>query len=209
MWEWLNFLFVCVEVLRPSQPNGVMSSTVSLPNPLLLGRFSPLSGQPVLCTFFCQKLTTVLLESAEGKEWPKKMFHDQSPLKNVADPAGVKPPTSWSPVELNCYPKPHPWASHWGIMLQNRRLCYYMTIFQTWKNPVGQLLRHEWSKNFVVKTLKWVWPNFRLTYSVSLPNHTFTGQALFVCVEVLRPSQPNGVMSSMVSLPNHMFTGQA
>ena len=32
---------------------------------------------------------------------------------------------------------------------------------------------------------------------------------LFVCVEILRPSQPNGVMSSMVSLPNHMFTGQA
>ena len=32
---------------------------------------------------------------------------------------------------------------------------------------------------------------------------------VFVCVEVLRPSQPNGVMSSAVSLPNHMFTGQA
>ena len=32
---------------------------------------------------------------------------------------------------------------------------------------------------------------------------------LFVCVEVLRPSQPNGVMSSSVSLPNHTFTGQA
>ena len=31
--------FVCVEVLRLSQPNGVMSSAVSL-----LGRFSPLSG---------------------------------------------------------------------------------------------------------------------------------------------------------------------
>ena len=31
---------------------------------------------------------------------------------------------------------------------------------------------------------------------------------LFVCVEVLRPSQPSGVMSSAVSLPNHMFTGQ-
>ena len=26
------FVFVCVEVLRPSQPNGVMSSAVSLPN---------------------------------------------------------------------------------------------------------------------------------------------------------------------------------
>ena len=32
---------------------------------------------------------------------------------------------------------------------------------------------------------------------------------LFVCVEVLRPSQPNGVVSSAVSLPNHTFTGQA
>ena len=32
---------------------------------------------------------------------------------------------------------------------------------------------------------------------------------MFVCVEVLRPSQPNGVMSSAVGLPNHMFTGQA
>ena len=26
------FMFVCVEVLRPIQPNGVMSSAVSLPN---------------------------------------------------------------------------------------------------------------------------------------------------------------------------------
>ena len=32
---------------------------------------------------------------------------------------------------------------------------------------------------------------------------------MFVCVEVLRPSQPNGVMSSAVILPNHTFTGQA
>ena len=36
----------------------------------LLGRLSPLSGYPVLCTFFRQKLTTALLESAEGREWP-------------------------------------------------------------------------------------------------------------------------------------------
>ena len=34
-------------------------------------------------------------------------------------------------------------------------------------------------------------------------------KTVFVCVEVLRPSQPNGVMSSAVSLPNHTFTGQA
>ena len=37
-------LFVCVEVLRPSQPNGVMLSAVSLPNHRFLGRLSPLSG---------------------------------------------------------------------------------------------------------------------------------------------------------------------
>ena len=51
-----KYLFVCVEVLRASQPNGVMSSAVSF-NPMgscrarsvylttrLLGRLSPLSG---------------------------------------------------------------------------------------------------------------------------------------------------------------------
>ena len=60
----LGYMYICVEVLWPSQPNGVMLSAVSLPN----HRLSPLSGLPVLCTFFCQKLITALLESAEGKE---------------------------------------------------------------------------------------------------------------------------------------------
>ena len=31
-------LFVCVGVLRPSQPNGVMSSAVSLPNHTFTGQ---------------------------------------------------------------------------------------------------------------------------------------------------------------------------
>ena len=30
-------------------------------------------------------------------------------------------------------------------------------------------------------------------------------EVLFVCVEVLRPSQPNEVMLSAVSLPNHVY----
>ena len=30
--------FVCVEVLRPSQPNGVMSSAASLPNHTFTGQ---------------------------------------------------------------------------------------------------------------------------------------------------------------------------
>ena len=32
--------------------------------------------------------------------------------------------------------------------------------------------------------------------------------SMFVCVEVLRPSQPNGFMSKVASLPNYTFTGQ-
>ena len=31
-------LFICVEVLRPGQPNGVMSSPVSLPNHTFTGQ---------------------------------------------------------------------------------------------------------------------------------------------------------------------------
>ena len=42
--KFTSLLFVCVEVLQPSQPNGVISSVVSLPNHTLLGRLSPLSG---------------------------------------------------------------------------------------------------------------------------------------------------------------------
>ena len=34
----VNKRFVCVEVLRPSQPNGVMSSMVSLPNHMFTGQ---------------------------------------------------------------------------------------------------------------------------------------------------------------------------
>ena len=35
--DWLNHI-VCVEVLLPSQPNGVMSSAVSLPNHTFTGQ---------------------------------------------------------------------------------------------------------------------------------------------------------------------------
>ena len=34
----LSYLFVCVAVLRPSQPDGVMSSAVSLPNHTFTGQ---------------------------------------------------------------------------------------------------------------------------------------------------------------------------
>ena len=36
--EFVCNVIVCVEVLRPSQPNGVMSSAVSLPNHTFTGQ---------------------------------------------------------------------------------------------------------------------------------------------------------------------------
>ena len=50
---------------------------------LLLGRLIPLCGYLVLCIFFCKKLTTAILESAEEREWQYKIFRDQ-----VSDSAG-------------------------------------------------------------------------------------------------------------------------
>ena len=36
--------FACVEVLRPSQPNGVMTSAISMPYHTFTDRISPVSG---------------------------------------------------------------------------------------------------------------------------------------------------------------------
>ena len=44
-------LFVCVDILWPSQPDGVMLGADL--TTLLLDRLTPLCGKPVLCTFFC------------------------------------------------------------------------------------------------------------------------------------------------------------
>ena len=63
----LGCLVVCVEVLQPSQPNGVIQAR-SVYLTLQLGRLNSLSSTTVLCPFFPQKLTTALLESAEGRE---------------------------------------------------------------------------------------------------------------------------------------------
>ena len=62
---------MCLFVLRFYGPVNSMGSCRARSVYLttrLLGRLSPLSGSPVLCTFFRQKLTTALLESAEGRD---------------------------------------------------------------------------------------------------------------------------------------------
>ena len=67
----------------------------------------------------------------------------------------------------------------------------------------------------VSTTSFWFWGSFK-NFTICIQSGNFECHlliflqiCLFVCVEVLRPSQPNMVMSSAVSLPNHTFTGQA
>ena len=64
----------------------------------LLGRLGPLSGLPVLCTFFRQKLTTALLESGKGETDRRKYFMINLHERMLPSSAGVEPATSWSPV---------------------------------------------------------------------------------------------------------------
>ena len=64
------FVFVCVEVLQPSQPNGVMLSAVSLPNHTFTGQALSSKQLTSIVHILSQKLTTALLESVEGREWP-------------------------------------------------------------------------------------------------------------------------------------------
>ena len=70
-------LFVCVEVLRPSQPNGVMSSAVSLPNHTLLGMLSPLS-----CYYHIYR------KYLERRAWTNSIDPDQM-LQNAASDLGL------------------------------------------------------------------------------------------------------------------------
>ena len=63
----------------------------------LLGRLSPLSSSPVLCTFFRQKLTTALLEW-KGENDHRKYFMINLHERMLLTSAGVEPATSWSPV---------------------------------------------------------------------------------------------------------------
>ena len=65
--EWM-ILFVLRFYGQSTKWGHVERGEFILPH-FLLGRFSPLNGSPVVCTFFHQKLTTAFLESAEAREW--------------------------------------------------------------------------------------------------------------------------------------------
>ena len=76
------------------------------------------------------------------------------------------------------------WLEHWWIV-------YYGCF---------KLVFESEGKSFNSSRKQLYWDTLGIFFSI---------YHLFVCVEVLRPSEPIGVMSSAVSLPNHTFTGQA
>ena len=90
----LSVYFVCVEVLRPGQLNGVMSSMVNLPNNTFTGQDKS--------SKWLTRIVHILLLSFKGREWPWKIFYDQISLKECCRSGGwgvcVEPATSWSPV---------------------------------------------------------------------------------------------------------------
>ena len=92
--------YICVEVLWPSQPNGVMSSTVSLPKHTFTRQGLVLWAVNQYCAYsFARNWQLPFLDQLMGENDHRKNLMIKSPWKNVADPVGIKPTTSWSPVE--------------------------------------------------------------------------------------------------------------
>ena len=75
-------LFVYVEVLWPSQPNGVMSSAISLHNH----------------TFTARNWQLPFLNQQKGENDHRKYFMINLYERMLLTSAGVQPATSWSPV---------------------------------------------------------------------------------------------------------------
>ena len=89
-----------------------------------------------------------------------------------------------------------------AVLPSTHNLCFFCKIRKILYTPVNPIYFIKWG----LRGLKL----YRRVFVMEIQT-TYDAQSrkMFVCVEVLRPSQPNGVMSSAVSLPNHTFTGQA
>ena len=87
-WIRRERMFVCVEVLQPNHPNGVMSSVVSLSNHTFTGQAR--SSKRVTSIVHILSPETANCPSwISGRErMTIEIFHDQISTKNVANPAG-------------------------------------------------------------------------------------------------------------------------
>ena len=98
-----------------------------------------------MCTFFCQKRTTALLESVEERENDcRKYFMIKSPWKNVANLVGVEPASSWSTV--GCPPN---WATPASRGMSSQSI--YLTILfisRQSSKRLTSICAHSYARNW-------------------------------------------------------------
>ena len=95
-----------------------------------------------------------------------------------------------------------------GLSVLQYRVLYTFRFFEI-NEPISNNLQIEYRSSRWEKSQITLLVINRLKTELLSRTHSFQNVCLFVCVEVLRPSQANGVMSIAVSLPNHTCTGQA
>ena len=89
--------FVCIVVLRPSQPNGVMQSVVSLPNHTFTGRLSSLRGQN--CAYSFARNWQLPFLNQQKERMTTENISWSITMKECWWPGGgVEPATFWSPI---------------------------------------------------------------------------------------------------------------
>ena len=112
---WCCISIVCVEVFGPVNSIGSCRAQSVYLTTLLLGRLSPLSGWPVLCTFFRQKLTTALLHWISRRErmTTESISWSISTKKFCPPLARVEPATYWSLVGCTSS-----WVTKAGVVSQ-------------------------------------------------------------------------------------------
>ena len=93
--ECVGQAFVCVEVLRPSQPNVVMSSAVSLPNHNFTGQAESSKRLTSIVHILSTETDKFpFLNQLKGENDRRKYFMIKSQQKNVVHSAGVEPASS-------------------------------------------------------------------------------------------------------------------
>ena len=90
--------FVCVEVLRPSQPSGVMSSAVSLPNHTFTGQALSSKRLISIVHILSPEFDNCSSLQRTGENDRRKYFMINLHERMLPTSAVVEPATSWSQV---------------------------------------------------------------------------------------------------------------
>ena len=144
---------------------------------LYLGRLNPLlAANQSLCTFFYQKLTTTILESAEGRKWPRNLFHDHSPRENVPEPGGIRTRdlliTSWTRIQMSHRGRPG-WQmsckthADWPVLMRYKA-CFpnsassrgtICSIMHEMRIQINLRMRTSSSLSVLCRCTIWSWPS--------------------------------------------------